>query len=213
MPMDTFDLVFSGFAVLFTLLFIISIRSFLKILPQLGRCIGRYKANLDLEDSLQLSRSRNLVAMVLFVPFCMTVHYYGLYSPAVFEGLQPLLRFAIVVGVMLAYMLLRTFLNWQLEMHSYGTRTFTAANRSFLNFGIILFLELFCCGALLLAFTHDPGLTRTVLLWIAGISYLVYIFRRGQIFSTVCNPFATFLYLCGLELLPTGGLVLSAVLL
>ena len=33
MPMDTFDLVFSGLAVLFTLIFIISIRSFLKILP------------------------------------------------------------------------------------------------------------------------------------------------------------------------------------
>lgn len=211
--MDTFDLVFSGLAVLFTLLFILSVRSFLKILKPVWRCIGRYKANLDLEDSLQLSRSRNLVAAVLFVPFCMTVHWHRLYTPALFDGFTPLVRFGLVSGTILVYFLFRAFLNWQLEMHSYGTKTFTAANRSFLNFAIILFFELFCGGALLLAFTHDAGLTRTVLLWLAAFSYVIYIFRRGQIFSTVCNPFTTILYLCGLELLPTGVLVLSAVLL
>ena len=211
--MDTFDLVFSGLAVLFTLLFLMSERSFLQILPSLWRCIGRYKANLDLEDSLQLSRSRNLVAAVLFVPLCMTVHYYRLYSPSLLEGFTPLVRFGMVVGILFAYMLLRAFLNWQLEMHSYGTKTFNAANKSFLNFGIILFFELFCTGSLMLAFTHDAGLSKTFMLWVAAVSYIIYIIRRGQIFSTVCNPFTTFLYLCGLELLPTGGLVLSAVLL
>ena len=78
---------------------------------------------------------------------------------------------------------------------------------------LISFFLLFLAGALLKAFSCDERLTRTVLVWIMAISYLFYIIRRGQIFSSSCNPFTTFLYLCSLELLPTAALVLSARLL
>jgi hypothetical protein len=62
-------------------------------------------------------------------------------------------------------------------------------------------------------FTGDKELTRTVLLYVTGMTYVLYILRRGQIFASACNPFSTFLYLCGLELLPTLALVISARLL
>ena len=53
------DPVFCGLAVIFTFIFLLSVGSFFKIIPSLGDCVMRWKGNLDLEDSLQLSGSRN----------------------------------------------------------------------------------------------------------------------------------------------------------
>ena len=209
--MDLFDNpVFCGLAVFFTLLFLLNLRSLLKIAPSLMDCTMRWKGNVDLEDSIQLSRSRNWIAAILFIPFCMVVFANGLYTPDLIEGLPPVLRLAAVTGALCAYLLLRAFLNWQLEMHNYRSKTFTAANRSFYNYAIILFFLIFFAGALTRAITGNEALTRSILLWIMALSYLFYIIRRGQIFASACNPFTTFLYLCSLELLPTASLVLSA---
>lgn len=207
------DPVFCGLAVLSTLIFLLSVRSFLKILPSMGDCIMRWKGSMDLEDSLQLSGSRTWIAIILFVPLCMVAYSNGLYHPDYFDTLSPAGGLAAFVGTMLAYLLLRFFLNWQLEMGSYRSKTFIAANNAFYNYIILLFMILFPTGAILNVAFGNEGLTRTVLLYITAFTYLLHIYRRGQIFASVCNPFTTFLYLCGLELLPTTALVLSAKLL
>ena len=205
--------VFCGLAVIFMFIFLLSARSFFKIIPSLGGCLLRWKGNLDLEDSLQLSGSRNLIAVILFVPFCMVAYSHNLYHPDYMDGLSPTLRLAAVAGTMLAYIILRRFLNWQLEMGAYKTKAFMAANAAFHNYMIILFFIVFTVGAIIRAATDNEELTRIVLLHVIAFSYAVHVFRRGQIFASVCNPFTTFLYLCGLELLPTTVLVLSAKLL
>lgn len=212
--MNTIDNpVFCALAVFFTLLFLLNLKSFLKIFPSLWDCVVRWKGNLDLENSIQLSRSRNWIAAILFVPFCMLVYAFGMYTPAFFMSIPSALQLAAVTGVLLIYLLLRTFLNWQLEMHNYGTSVFTAANRSFYNYCIILFFLLFLTGGFLAVVSHNQRLVRAVLLWETGLTYAIYVIRRGQIFASYCNPFSTFLYLCSLELLPTAALVLSANLL
>ena len=205
--------VFCGLAVFFTLLFLLNMRSLIKVTPSLADCVMRWKGNVDLEDSIQLSRSRNWIAAILFVPFCMLVYSHDLYSPDLIRHLSPILRLAVVAGVLATYLLLRAFLNWQLEMHHYHTKTFSVANRSFYNFAIILFFLVFFIGGLTKALSGDAALTREVLTWTIAVSYLFFIIRRGQIFASACNPFTTFLYLCSLELLPTAALVLSAKLL
>ena len=51
--MDMFDNpVFCGLAVFFTLLFLLNLRSLIKVAPSLIDCIMRWKGNLDLEDSI-----------------------------------------------------------------------------------------------------------------------------------------------------------------
>jgi len=207
------NIVFASLAIFFTLLFLLELRSFQKILPSLVTCILRWKGNLDLEDSLQLSRSRNLVAMTLAIPSCMLAYSYSLVNPDIFKGLSPELQLGAVSGVVLIYVLMRTFLNWQLEMQHYGTKLFTAANRSFYTYSIILFFLVFAVGAVTKALTGSMETARTVLLWTIAASYVVYIIRRGQIFMATCNPFATFLYLCALEILPTAVLVAAIKLL
>ena len=202
-----------GLAVIFTFIFLLSVRSFFKIIPSLVDCVLRWKGNLYLEDSLQLSGSRDLVAIIIFVPACMVAYSHGLYHPDYLDSLPPFLGFSALCGTMTAYILLRAFLNWQLEMGSYKTKTFAAANGAFYNYMIILFFILLPAGALLQACTDNEEITKTGLLYLAAFTYFVHLFRRGQIFASVCNPFTTFLYLCGLELLPTTALVLSAKLL
>ena len=207
------DPILCGLAVIFTFIFLLCVRSFFKIIPSLGDCIMRWKGNLDLEDSLQLSGSRDLTAVVLFVPTCLVAYSHNLYNPDYMSGLPPAIGFAALCGSMLAYILLRAFLNWQLEMGAYKSKTFTAANSAFYNFTIILFLIMLPIGGIFRVLTGNEDLTRLVILHIIAVTYLIYVFRRGQIFASACNPFTTFLYLCGLELLPTTVLVLSAKLL
>ena len=204
---------FCALAVFFTLLFLLNLKSLLKVMPSLWDCAVRWKGNLDLEDSIQLSRSRNWIAAILFVPFCLLVYSAGLYSPDFLNDLPQTLRIGVVIGIFLAYLLLRTFLNWQLEMHNFGSAAFTAANRSFYNYYVILFFLLLFSAGLIRLLGGSPGTVRSILLWETGVSYVVFIFRRGQIFASVCNPFSTFLYLCSLELLPTAALVVSEILL
>lgn len=210
--MNPFDTpVISGLAVLSLLLFLLAVRSFLKILPALGDCLRRWKANVDLEDSLQLSRSRNLVAGILVVPFCLLLYTQSLYRPDFLERLPEIWRFPTVLGIFLAYIVLRGYLNWQLEMHDYGKPAFTAANRSFFSFLIMLFLLLFFAAGLADVLVPDPDLRQRLLTFVLAAFYLLYLVRRGQIFASACNPFTTILYLCSLELFPTGLLVFSAV--
>lgn len=205
----TDNFVFCGLAVIFTFIFLLCAGSFFKIIPSLWDCATRWKGNLELENSLQLSGSRDLTAIILFVPICMVAYSQSLYRPDYMDSLPPSLQLAATCGTFAAYLALRAFLNWQLEMSSFHTKVFTAANRSFFSFLIILFLLLFPLGGLLDSFAVNESLTRSVLLYVTAAAYLIYIFRRGQIFASACNPFTTFLYLCGLELLPTAALVLS----
>lgn len=207
------DPILCGLAVIFTFIFLLCVRSFFKIIPSLWDCVLRWKGNIDLEDSLQLNGSRDLTAVILFVPACMVAYSHDLYHPDYMDGLPPAIGFAALCGTMLAYVLLRAFLNWQLEMNAYKTKTFTAANSAFYNYMIILFIIMFPSGGILHVTTGNEELTRIVLLHIIAVTYLIHVFRRGQIFASVCNPFTTFLYLCGLELLPTTALVISAKLL
>ncbi len=207
------DPIFCGLAVLFTILTLFCLRSLLKITPSLMDCVRRWKGNIDLEDSLQLSRSRNLIALVLFVPLCMVAYSHSLYTPEFLESLPQTLQFGIVTGILSTYVLLRLFLNWQLEFNGYESKVFSAANRSFYNYLIILFFLLFIPGTALNAADCPEETSRTVLLWITAVSYGFFVIRRGQIFASACNPFTTILYLCGLEILPTAALVFSAYLL
>ena len=75
------------------------------------------------------------------------------------------------------------------------------------------FLAILLTGMLLSMFGMDAVIIRR-LYWVElAFFYGVFLIRKCQILSTFCNPFTTFLYLCALELLPTGLLAASAVFL
>ena len=58
----------------------------------------------------------------------------------------------------------------------------------------------------------NPEHAKNAILWISALTYLLHLVRKLQILSSSCSIFAGFLYLCALEILPTGVLVTSAVI-
>lgn len=206
-------LLFATLATVFTIFFLLELRSVLKIAPYLGKCVWRWKYNLEIEDSLQLSRSRNQVALTLVVPLAMLIYSWSVFSPDIIRGLSPTLQLCVVIVAIMFQIPLRDFLNWQVESRHHSSKVLQAANGAFYNFLIILFLLLFVAGASAQTLTSNAEFTRRLLIWITGLSYSVYVIRKGQIFASVCNPFVTFLYLCALELFPTALLLSVAVLL
>ena len=194
------------------LLFLLALRSFLNVLPYLADNIFRARGSAALENSVRVSRDRNLVATVFLVPAILLIFRYRLFDIALFDAFSPDMRLLAVAGVFLAYLLVRFLLyRWLRPRRRYDN--YQMAYRAGYTFFILLMmLALVTVGVCYVL--RLPDLTvKTLLLVETGVMYLLYLFRRGQILSTSCNTLTTFLYLCGLELLPTALLVVPAVIL
>ena len=88
---------------------------------------------------------------------------------------------------------------------------YKAAKSSEANYFIfIVVLELVTTGLLTL-FRADDSTVRLVLLHELGILYIFAVIRKAQILSTSCKPLSTFLYLCALEIIPTGMLIYTGI--
>ena len=59
----------------------------------------------------------------------------------------------------------------------------------------------------------DNKVITDAMIWVSGAIYMLFILRRTQIFASSYNFFTVFLYLCALEIIPTGVLVTSAMIL
>ena len=194
------------------LLFLLALRSFLNVLPYLADNIFRARGSAALENSVRVSRDRNLVATVFLVPAILLIFRYRLFDIALFDALSPDMRLLAVAGVFLAYLLVRFLLyRWLRPRRRYDNyqMAYRAGYTFFIQLMMLALVTVGVCYVLRL-----PDLTvKTLLLVETGVMYLLYLFRRGQILSTSCNTLTTFLYLCGLELLPTALLVVPAVIL
>ena len=92
------------------LLFLLALRSFLNVLPYLSDNILRARGSAALENSVRVSRDRNLVAAVFLVPAILLIYRYRLFDIAWFGTLTPDLRLAAVAGVFLLYLFIRFLL-------------------------------------------------------------------------------------------------------
>ena len=211
-PVEAVPLTGTLLVVASILLFLLILRSFLTVLPYLRDTVLRARGSAALENSVKVSRDRNLVAAVFLLPAVLLIFRYRLYDPSFLQGLGPDVRLLVIAGVFFGYLLLRFLLSlWARPRRRYDD--YQMAYRAGYTFFILLMmLALATVGILYLIGVDDLIISRFLLIE-AGVVYLIYLLRRGQILSLSCNPLTTFLYLCGLELLPTALLVASAVIL
>jgi hypothetical protein len=206
------SLVASLLVALSVLLFLLALRSFLNILPYLADNILRARGSAALENSIRVSRDRNLVAAVFIIPAILLIYRYRLFDIAFFDTLSPDMRLLAIAGVFIVYLALRYLLyRWLRPRRRYDDYQM-AYRVGFTFFILLMMLALVTVGICYILGLSDLTV-KTFLLVEAGVTYLVYLFRRGQILSTSCNSLTTFSYLCGLELLPTALLVVPAVIL
>ena len=206
-------MLFDILAIISTVSVIILMRRLLNIYPSLLACIIRWKESINLEASVKHSLDRNMFAVAMIIPFCLIVYRFGVYSPAFMEGVNETFSLLIISGIFGAYFALRRAMIRIMRPKKMNPKTYKAAICCAYTFFIILTLTLFTAGGIMALLKTDPIVTRTAIIWLSAIIYGIYIFRKTQIFTSSCSIFRGFLYLCGLEIFPTGVLVASALIL
>ena len=205
-------MLFKILALISTVLIIALLKRLVNIFPSLAACVVRWKESLNLESSVKHSLDRDMLAAAMIIPFCLTVTRFGLYAPAFMSGMGENSRTAIIIGIFLVYCGIRIMMSMIVKTFKVTSKSVKAAERSSFTFFIILTLILILTGWTLSFFDVEIGVIRNAMLWISAFIYAVFVLRKTQIFVSGCSIFTAFLYLCALEIIPTGALVASALI-
>ena len=188
------------------------LRTFVEVFPSLMACLVRWKESVNLDASVMLSRDRDIMAIAMIMPFCLTAGRFSLYSPLWMGQFGADGRLGITIGIVTAYILLRKGLEHVFRSKKMNPKTYRTACKSSHTFFIILTLVAMAMGGTLSFLKVDPMGIRNAMLWVSAITYALFLLRKTQIFISSCSFFSGFLYLCALEILPTGALVASALI-
>lgn len=199
--------------VLFSFLIVLLLlRRLVNIMPSLMACMIRGKESLNLEASVKLSLDRDALALAMIIPFCLVAFRYRLYSPGFIEEMTDVSLLGIYFGVFVVYLFLRFLMTWLFRPQKLPKKTYVAADKASRSFFIVYTLLLLAMGGVFGLADVQDAVSRDAMLWVSAFMYLLFLLRKTQIFSTSCSVFAGFLYLCALEMIPTGILVVSAII-
>ena len=199
--------------VLFSFLIVLLLlRRLVNIMPSLMACMIRGKESLNLEASVKLSLDRDALALAMIIPFCLVAFRYRLYFPGFIEEMTDVSVLGIYFGVVVVYLFLRFLMTWLFRPQKLPKKTYVAADKASRSFFIVYTLLLLAMGGIFGLADVQDAVSRDAMLWVSAFMYLLFLLRKTQIFSTSCSVFAGFLYLCALEMIPTGILVVSAII-
>lgn len=190
----------------------LALKSLATMMPELVASLHRTKACMEIEYSRKSQVTRNRLCLAMVLPTATVIWHFKLYDPDFFGYLGPALRLAATIAVIFVFRGMRIAackmpkVKMSDEVYEAGCNFELTA---FILDGLVLMLT-----ALVLAFCGaSETLSRTVLLWTLGGLYVLFLIRKTQIFASGCPLYSAILYLCALEVLPTGLLVTSALLL
>lgn len=198
---------------IFTLLALLSLRSLLSIFPKLLDSLSRWKACVNIDASIQTKSDRNDLGLVYTIPIALLVDRYDLMPMQVMDFIPESLHGLAFTGLAVVWLLLRHILFALMSTRTRRLETFRTAYLSFFNYWILMGFLMVITGALASVVGIQDATISKVLLYELAVLYAIAFLRKSQILRSYCNPFVTFLYLCGLEILPTGALIAGAILL
>ena len=206
-------MLFNILALISVLICLSLLKRFTAIFPSLMACIIRWKESVNLEASVKLSNDRDKLAFAMLMPFCLVADRFCLYEPKFLSGFDGNMKLAITIGIFLVYFMLRTIAAKFYRPKGRSSKCYKIADKSALTFFIILTLILLAMGGVMTFMDVEPAMIKSAMLWVSAGIYTLSLLRKTQIFVSGCSIFTAFLYLCALEILPTGALVASAVIL
>ncbi len=189
------------------------LRSLVSIFPSLVACLVRSKECFNLESSVKLSRSRDIIALAMFLPFCLLASRFNLCGEGLMQDFHEGLRIAIIVGVFTFYFFFRLAIFRLFRPQRMPKKTYETAGKAAHTFFVILTLTLLLTGGVMSMADAAESAISSAMLWISAAIYGLFLLRKCQIFTSNSSIFAAFLYLCALEIIPTGTLVVSAIIL
>lgn len=205
-------MLFKTLALISLLIALLLLKTMVGVFPSLIACLTRWKESVNLDASVQLSRNRDITALALVIPFCLTVTRFRLYDPHFMVRLNDNGRLAVTIGILIGWMLLRTFLEHLLRPRKGNPKAYGTARKAAYTYLCILTLLLMLTGGIMAFVDAAPETIKTAMLWISATIYAVLLLRKTQILISSYSFFASFLYLCALEIIPTGALVASAII-
>ncbi len=205
-------MVFNILALISTLIVITILRRLVNIFPSLIACTVRWKENVNIEASVKQSYDRNIIAVSMVIPFCLVAERFRLYDPSFMEGMGENLRIAITFGIFVAYIIIRRLVSMMMQTRKVNRKIYGTAEKASYTFFIILALLLLLTGGILSFTGIENGFIKSAMLWVSAFIYALMLLRKTQIFCSNCSIFTAFLYLCALEIFPTGLLIASALI-
>ena len=189
------------------------LKSIVSIFPSLAACMARSKECFNLEASVKLSRDRNLLAVAMILPFCLVTYRFDLFGIGFMNGFDENIRLAAIIGIFGVYIMFREAVYRLFRPQRIPKNTYKVAGNAAHTFFVILTLLLLLTGGLMTALGVDESAVTSAMLWLSAVIYGLFNLRKFQIFVSSCSVFTAFLYLCALEIIPTGTMVISAIIL
>ena len=188
-------------------LLLVEILDLIRLYPHLLRCMPLWKGNVELEHSVSTARTRNTVAFVMALVCCILADRWELISPSFKMQVPVQWRLALTSALLLGAVLLRRLAYLASPYRSLTSEHALTLRHALFNYFILLVSLMLVSAILMLAFRAPDAVVRKVLLIESAFFAFVHLLRTGQILASRCGTFATFLYLCALEILPIGILV------
>ena len=194
-------------AVVAVLLLLAGLPELFRLAPHLLYSVDRSRGSAALEHSLGMARTRNLTALACVLPFCLMADRYALARPAFWTHIPASWSAPATLGLLMAFVLVRavSYLIWRprrLNAEQYATLRHSPYNY------FILLTALMLVSVGILSLLRLPDTVIQTVLWVEmAVVFLLTIFRSGQILSAFGMGFPTFLYLCGLEMIPAALMV------
>lgn len=179
----------------------------LRLLPQLLYSYNRIRGAEAIEHSLGTARLRNLVALSFSLPFCLILDRYAVLRPAFWEAIPPEWSAPATIGLVAAYILLRSLIHAIIHPRRMGSEVALTLRHNHYNYLLLLVALMLLLTAIAMAFRLDDTLVRTLQRVLIAAVWGFATLRSGQILITHGAGLSTFLYLCGLEILPAALLV------
>lgn len=203
----------STVVVLLVILSIVFLRNILSSIVPIAGCYTRPRGVYNLESNLRSVKDRNIFAILMVLPFTMMLSGYRIWNPRFASGLTDELHLAVTTGAFIAAAFFRYLLTTQLRGRRTNIESFNNANRFTYTHFIVLVIVMLATAGILSISGAGFVVSRRILLWVMAVMGVILIIRKINIFNYFCSPFASFLYLCGLEILPAGLFAAAAVLL
>lgn len=204
-------MLFDSLALFSAMTVLLILRRLVNVYPSVMACLWRGKECFNLEASFKLAHDRDIVAVSMVIPFCLTAFHFRLYDPSFLDGFGENALLGIYFAVFAAYALLRVSVFLLFRPKYIPSKTVTAAKKVAYTFFIFLTLLLLAMGGIMDRIGVDHTVVKDAMLWVSAAVYALFLLRKLQIFNSSCSVFAAFLYLCALEMIPTGILIVSAI--
>ena len=188
-----------------------------KLFPALTGCLVRGRGNIEVEHSVSVARLRNTCARLLSVEFMVAADRYCLYDAGfIAPWSEPWLRLVELAALLVAFNSLRLIMHallLGLRKVRLNFEIRLALRHGIYNYFICFVLWMLISLCVLVAFRAPDDVIRWCIWVELGILWLLSLVREGQILRTFCNGLTTFLYLCGLEIIPAAAFVAAGLVL